>query len=207
MIRIVRLVKTIRVVAWIFWSALALSGCAVMTETGGRIVTVEEWGGTPAIEALARKHAIAKITLHHQGETLREGRTTNEYLRDLQKWSRSSKQWLDIPYHYIIDSDGLIYEGRNIQYAGDTNTEYDPAGHALIEVMGNFEEAEPSRVQLEAIVALMTRLAARHRVPPEAIRGHRDYAAGTVCPGRNLYRYLENGYFRERVRSNLQQGR
>jgi hypothetical protein len=44
----------------------------------------------------------------------------------LQDWSRNTRKWLDIPYHYIIDLDDRIYEGR------DTNTEYDSAGQALI---------------------------------------------------------------------------
>jgi hypothetical protein len=34
---------------------------------------------------------------------------------------------------------------------------------------------------------------------------HKDYSAQTVCPGANLYRYLENGYFRERVALRLKQ--
>jgi len=102
------------------------------------IFTVTQWGGTPAIDSLAKKHSINYITLHHQGETYPEGRDPVEYLRALQSWSRKDKKWIDIPYHYIIDLKGKVYEGRKIDYAGDTNTEYDPTGHALIEVVGNF---------------------------------------------------------------------
>ena len=167
------------------------------------IISVAQWGGTPANESQARPHAISRITLHHQGLPFPRGKDPQQYLRDLQSWSRTSRGWIDVPYHYVIDLDGNTYEGRDIRFAGDTNTAYDPAGHALIEVVGNFEEVEPNAAQLDAVVKLMALLAARHNVAVENIRGHRDVAPGTECPGRNLYRYLENGYFHAQVRARL----
>jgi hypothetical protein len=164
-----------------------------------RIVSVAQWGGTPADAASARKHEITHITLHHQGEPFPVGKDPVRYLRNLQTWSRATKRWLDIPYHYIIDLDGRIYEGRKLEYAGDTNTEYDPAGHALIEVVGNFEEVQPNQKQLDAVVDLMALLAAKYKVSIDGIHGHKDYSASTVCPGVNLYRYLQDGYFRQKV--------
>jgi hypothetical protein len=170
-----------------------------LAEVESRIVSVAQWGGTPADPALARKQAITHITLHHQGEPFPQGKDPIAYLRNLQAWSRTTKHWLDIPYHYIIDLDGRIYEGRKLEYAGDTNTEYDPKGHALIEVVGNFEEVEPNQKQLDAVVDLMALLALKYKVPVDRIGGHKDYSARTVCPGTNLYRYLQNGYFRDQV--------
>lgn len=166
-------------------------------------MSVSQWGGTPANETKARLHTINRITLHHQGEPFPQGKDPQKYLRDLQTWSRNTKGWLDIPYHYVVDLDGRIYDARDIRFAGDTNTQYDPAGHALIEVVGNFEEVEPNATQLAAVVNLMTQLARQYQVPVEKISGHRDVASGTVCPGKNLYRYLENGYFREQVQARL----
>ncbi|MEO8102087.1 MAG: peptidoglycan recognition family protein [Betaproteobacteria bacterium] len=187
---------------------LALSGCAspvktVQGGTIGRIVTVSEWGGTAADESKARTHTVSRITLHHQGEAFVRGRDPAEYLRSLQAWSRAARKWLDIPYHYVVDLDGTVYAGRDIRFAGDTNTEYDPAGHASIEVVGNYEDAEPTQAQLDALVELMTMLATKYRIAPESIRGHKDVSEQTLCPGKNLYRYLENGYFREQVGRNL----
>ena len=184
---------------------LGLTGCAIydLPLPALDIVSVNQWGGTPANGARARLHTINRITLHHQGESFPPDKDPQKYLRDLQTWSRNTKGWLDIPYHYVIDLDGLVYEARDIRYAGDTNTGYDPAGHALIEVVGNFEEVEPNAAQLAAVIDLMAKLALRYRVPVEAISGHRDVASGTVCPGKNLYRYFENGYFRDQVANRL----
>jgi hypothetical protein len=163
------------------------------------IVPVSSWGGTAADPAQAHRHTITHITLHHQGEPFKPATDPREYLRKLQNWSRGTKHWLDIPYHYIIDLDGNIYEGRKIDYAGDTNTEYDPTGHALIEVVGNFEEVEPNRQQLDAVVRLMALLANKYGVGLDHIASHRDFSTQTVCPGANLYRYVREGYFRQQV--------
>ena len=169
------------------------------------IVPVGAWGGTPADAAQARRQTITHITLHHQGEPYKAGTDPRQYLRNLQTWSRNTKHWLDIPYHYIIDLDGHIYEGRKIEYAGDTNTEYDPLGHALIEVVGNFEEVEPNQQQLDAVVRLMAMLADKYGVTLDHIASHRDFSNQTVCPGANLYRYVQEGYFRHKVALRLAQ--
>jgi len=184
------------------------AGCSSSKEFSARtteeqIMSVQQWGGTPANDSLGKKHLITHITLHHQGEPFPKGKDPIQYLRNLQNWSRREKKWIDIPYHYIIDLDGKIYEGRNINYAGDTNTEYDPTGHALIEVVGNFEEVEPNEEQLDATVNLMTLLAIKFNVLADSIRGHKDYSSKTVCPGKNLYPYLENGYFKEKVENKV----
>jgi hypothetical protein len=199
-------------------SALALAFCLLLPvsatcaaqtlqEVERSIVPVADWGSTPADASQARRHSITHITLHHQGEPYKAGTDPRQYLRNLQTWSRNTKHWLDIPYHYIIDLDGQIFEGRKIDYAGDTNTEYDPAGHALIEVVGNFEEVEPNQQQLDAVVRLMALLAQKYGVGLDHIASHRDFSTQTVCPGANLYRYVQDGYFRHKVALRLAQER
>lgn len=185
--------------------AAATAFAQTLPEVERGIVPVAAWGGTPADPAQAHRQTITNITLHHQGEPFRPGTDPRQYLRKLQTWSRNTKHWLDIPYHYIIDLDGNIYEGRKIDYAGDTNTEYDPTGHALIEVVGNFEEVEPNQQQLDAVVRLMAMLAHKYAVPLDHIASHRDFSTQTVCPGANLYRYVQDGYFRHKVALRLAQ--
>lgn len=189
-------------------AGLIAAGCSSSKEFSVRdvesgIVSVESWGGTPAPFTPEKRHTVTHITLHHAGVPFPKGKDIIQYMRNLQSWSRSEKKWIDLPYHYVIDLEGKIYEGRDIQYAGDTNTEYNPSGHALIEVVGNFEEVEPNQEQLDAVVKTMTWLAVKYNVPLDSIRSHRDYSAMTVCPGKNLYRYIQNGYFRENVSKNL----
>lgn len=166
-----------------------------------KIMPVAAWGGTPAVATAERplkSHRISHITLHHQGETFPPGKDVQAYLRNLQTWSRGVRGWVDSPYHYVIDLDGKTYAGRDINIPGDTNTAYNPAGHALIEVVGNYENIEPSDAQLEAIAQMMAWVAIKHNIPIEKIASHKDYAS-TACPGKNLYRYIENGFFKRRV--------
>lgn len=181
---------------------LALAGCAAVRPPAPPIVTVEAWGGTPAT-APAPMHRIRKITLHHQGETWKEGADVQAYLRRLQQWSRLTRRWADIPYHYVIAPDGRIHAARPLDQAGDTNTEYDPRGHALVMLVGNFEEQQPTAAQLDAAVALTAWLAREHGLGLDDIASHKDYSAQTVCPGRHLYAHLSSGWFRAQVAKRL----
>jgi N-acetylmuramoyl-L-alanine amidase len=174
------------------------------------IIKVEDWGGTRMSmsdsqrqRATTKAHTPRKITLHHGGVAFLRDKDPQQYLRNLQTWSRNTRGWVDIPYHYLIDLDGRVYEGRDVMIAGDTNTEYDPAGHALIVVLGNFDEVEPNQAQLASVTATMVMLAKRFSIPETAIAGHKDFAASTACPGKSLYPYLQSGYFQREVARQL----
>ncbi len=171
------------------------------------IVSVEQWGGTRSDVSTVKKHVPTQITLHHGGVAFLRDKDPQQYLRNLQSWSRGTRMWRDIPYHYLIDLDGRVYEGRDINIPGDTNTAYDPTGHALIVVLGNFEEVEPNTAQLDAVVATMVMLSRRFGISPDRIVGHKDVAADTACPGKSLYPYLQSGYFKQRVSAALGQAR
>lgn len=147
-------------------------------------------------------HRITHLTLHHSGspEPLRPEDDPVEKLRGLQAWGRTDRNWWDVPYHFLIDLQGRIYEGRDWRYMGETNTGYDPRGHLLISVLGNYELQEPTPAQIDAITALMAWAAARFGVPPDRIGGHYDHAS-TSCPGAHLRRYLEDGTFHRAVRA------
>lgn len=166
------------------------------------IITVAQWGGTPAKDS-SRVHEIKFITLHHGGEEFKPDKDLATYLVNLQNWSRSEKKWIDIPYHYLIDFKGKIYEGRDIRYAGDTNTAYDPISHALVCLPGNYEFQEPNDKQLRAIIDMFVWLCWKYKLSPEVIKGHKDVAEGTVCPGKNLYAFIENGFIKKKVAQRL----
>jgi hypothetical protein len=201
---------------WLFWvrscwrltvvscvSAAILFGACYNTQhepdssseqvTEFKLVEREAWGWQDDATGLPEHH-IEKITIHHGGEKFADDRDPQQYLRALQSWSRSDKGWIDIPYHFVIDLQGTVYEARPLQYPGDTNTSYDPTGHALIQVVGDYRDRELSAAQLTSVIQLSAMLAQRHEVPVSDIRGHRDYAPSeTVCPGENIYRYLRDG--------------
>ena len=163
-----------------------------------QVISRAEWGSMEITEGYA-PHTLDRITIHHDGSEFYGDAVAR--MRSLQSGSRN-RGWVDIPYHFLIDLDGKIYEGRPLQFVGDTATEYDPTGHALITVMGNYEFQEINQAQLAAVVDLASWLCYEYSIPPELIKGHRDYAA-TACPGSNLYLYLTNGYIVSAVQERL----
>lgn len=160
-----------------------------------------DWGWVP-LERGMPEHSIERITIHHGGVDFPDDKDPIAHLKALQSWSRSDKNWIDIPYHFMIDRQGRIYETRPINYPGDTNTEYDPAGHALVEVMGHYEHQVLSEAQLDAMVGIIAFLAGKFDLPVDRIAGHKDYA-DTSCPGKDVYRYLQDGTIPSRVQDIL----
>ena len=123
-------------------------------------------------------------------------------LRNLQAWGGSDRNWWDVPYHFLLDLDGRVFEGRDWHFQGETNTTYDPGGHFLISMIGNYDVQEPSAEQLNAIADLMTWALKANNLPIDRIGGHYHYAE-TGCPGKFLRRYLEDGTLRRMVRQRL----
>ncbi|MBU0475586.1 MAG: peptidoglycan recognition protein family protein [Bacteroidetes bacterium] len=167
------------------------------------VITRSDWGWLP-LENSKEEAKITKITIHHGGVEVSADKDPIESIRNLQKWSRVEKKWIDIPYHFMIDLEGKIYEARPINLPGDTNTEYDPTGHALIEVMGNYEIQEFSENQMKSLVALSVFLAKEFNVPVSDIKTHKDYSATTVCPGKNIYKYFEDGTFIKMIEAKVE---
>jgi uncharacterized protein YbbC (DUF1343 family) len=155
-----------------------------------KIITRDQWGWQPADITLPQ-HQITKITLHHGGEFFAEDKDVVQYLKNLQSWSRADKGWMDIPYHFMIDLEGNIYEARSLNYPGDTNTDYDVRGHALICVMGNYEVQKLKKEQLKSVVDLIVFIAGQHNVSLAEIKAHKDYTS-TLCPGKDFYRFIRN---------------
>jgi hypothetical protein len=118
--------------------------------------------------------------------------------------------WGDIGYNYLIDPNGVVYEGRA---GGDgaigahfscrnTNT----VGIALL---GTYSTATPTPAALESLESLLAELSVRNAIAPQAmilhvptallvptIIGHRDgnpstlTCSKTVCPGDVLHALL-----------------
>jgi len=159
------------------------------------LITAAQWGSVSPPEAAyrSRRHqAITGLTVHHQGETWQAGADVAAYLRRLQQWSRRERAWVDVPYHYIVAPDGAVYAGRDPQWAGDSNTDYNTLGQLQVMLLGNFEEQQPSPAQLQATARLLGQLLALHGLAPDRIRAHRHHTTQTVCPGEQLMLVFED---------------
>ncbi len=169
---------------------------------GLKIIEREDWGWVPIVKDFT-EHEIKFITIHHGGELFTKEKNPVAFVRALQSWSRNEKDWIDIPYHFMIDLSGVVYEARPINIPGDTNTEYDPTSHALVEVMGNYEIQELNSEQISTLAKLIALLVKQYDVPLDNIKSHKDYSRNTLCPGKNLYKYLEDGSLISKVEKEL----
>jgi hypothetical protein len=149
-------------------------------------------------------HIPEKITIHHEGVIFNpEKESAATKLKRVQVWGMGTERnWSDIPYHFLIDFDGNILEGRNVFTQGETATEYNPEGHLLITCFGNFEEQEVTSKQYQSLVNLIVYSIKKFNIPADSIKGHKDFA-NTLCPGKNLHKYLEDGSLIKDVKAKL----
>ncbi len=169
---------------------------AVAPASGIDVICKEAWGAQPVIGDFVA-HTIDRITIHHTAVLLEDNALAPARLRQHQRFHQS-RGWPDLAYHFVIDANGNVYEGRPIEAAGDTGTDYDPTGHLLICCEGNFDEQDVPEAQYATLVAMVAWGAAEYDIDPYAVEGHRDVAA-TSCPGDRLYARIAAGTLGEDV--------
>ena len=151
------------------------------------------WGAAAAGDGM-EEHVVERLTIHHTGVALEDNRDAPARLRAHQVFHQTDRGWPDLAYHFAIDQAGNIYEGRSPEFRGDTATSYDPTGHFLVVLEGNFDVEPTIEAQLGSLRHLLAWAAGHHSVDVDSIKSHRDYAPGeTSCPGANLYALLESG--------------
>ena len=183
-------------------------GCSCSSKTAVTVSLVEKLNpgilSRSAWEAMLPlpfpDHHPGRITIHHEGTLLTENDDAARKIKGIQRWGMGpDRNWADIPYHFLIAPDGKIYEGRNVYTAGETATEYDPAGHLLICCLGNLDEQALPEAQLNALIRLVAYASAKYDIPLSTLAAHKDYSTQTGCPGRNLYPLVKDGTIRQRA--------
>jgi hypothetical protein len=159
-------------------------------------------GWNAAEPRVYKTHVPVRITVHHEGTKLEVTADAAKKIKAIQTWGMGpDRNWVDIPYHFLISPGGQIYEGRNVNTVGETATEYDPTGHLLITCLGNLEQQEVSKEQLASLIKLIAYCSNKYNIPYQTMATHRDYSKQTTCPGKNLYQYFENGYIMKEVKT------
>lgn len=168
-----------------------------------QVVCRDGWGAR-APEGSFREHSVRLLTVHHTAAVHTDPDEGAARARQHQRYHQEAG-FADLAYHHLIDRDGDVYEGRPVTAVGETFTDYDPSGHYLPCLEGDFDRQEPSAAQLEALVDLLAWASERFQVEPATIAGHREYAS-TACPGDALQSLVEDGSLRARVEARLADG-
>ncbi|GAB3007513.1 hypothetical protein GCM10027051_04300 [Niabella terrae] len=149
-----------------------------------------------------------RITIHHEGgRVLADTANAALRLKNLQAWCMGpDRNWTDIPYHFLIAPDGTIFEGRDPATVGETYTEYDPEGHLLICLLGNYEKQELGPAARNSLARLIAYCCQQYGIDPGSIACHRDYCKNTDCPGKNIYPYVKDGTLLQHVRALMARG-
>ncbi|MBK8055499.1 MAG: N-acetylmuramoyl-L-alanine amidase [Saprospiraceae bacterium] len=115
----------------------------------------------------------------------------------------NTNKWSDVGYNWLIDPNGVIYEGRgggdNVRGAHMCGYNNNSMAACLL---GNFEVAQPTDAMVAALTRLFSWKACKENITPEGssaivshtgfmqhISGHQDGCSPnyTQCPGQNLY--------------------
>jgi hypothetical protein len=129
--------------------------------------------------------AYSTVAIHHSAALL----AANETMRSIQNEHMDVNGWADIAYHFAIDKDGVIYEGREIGVRGASVAGHN-TGTIGVVVMGNFELESPLEVQLAALQSLLNWLARQYTL--SHLAAHGEFNPESVCPGKYLTAHLDS---------------
>lgn len=147
------------------------------------VVSKSGWNAQPTGEF--GSHELMRLTYHHTASGGSDPTGAPDRIREYQRYHQA-QGWPDVAYHYLIDQAGRIYEGRPADAPGDTFTEYDPTGHFLACLDGNFDVALPSPESIDSLIRLLAWASQTYGIAPQSLAGHRDHVS-TTCPGGYAY--------------------
>lgn len=148
--------------------------------------------GTRPVPEKMQEHTdgITSVVIHHTQSPNEVPAFQRARLVNVQRYHIVERDWGDIAYHYLIGSDGKIFEGRNAKYQGDSGTSYDLNGRLLVCVLGDFTSQLPEPEALQALIRFTASTLLEHDLTAEQLVTHRMVAA-TDCPGDRLQQWFE----------------
>lgn len=149
--------------------------------------TRSQWGARPP----KSRRSISdtnKIYVHH---SVTAGTGGAQEVRQIQTFHMDGRGWADIAYNWLVDDDGVIYEGRGWNVAGGATKGENTTSIAVC-YLGNADDQDPTDAAKAGINTVIAQATAD--MGKQDVRGHRNApGASTVCPGRHLMQWLVNG--------------
>jgi hypothetical protein len=179
------------------------SGTRALLEAPARpglsIVTRAQWGAQPPVPSRMTplKGSWSRITVHHSADTISNGGsgTLEESAQIVSKIQNYHLQdpgrlYGDIGYHYLIDSAGRIFEGRELKWQGAHAGGINNNQNLGICLLGDFSRGTPTEAAFTSLQLLLDSSSEHYRIPTSRVFPHKRFS-DTVCPGPALIRWLE----------------
>lgn len=139
-------------------------------------------------------NGVERVTVHHEGNPKPNyDSNSSQVARSLRQIQRAHFKMMgaaDIAYHFIIDRQGMIWQGREMKYQG-AHTKGNNAHNIGIMCLGNFNLQRPSMAQLNSLEQLCATVLAGYGIPPSKLYGHRELRS-TACPGKHLFPFVKS---------------
>lgn len=120
---------------------------------------------------------VVRVVVHHEGSPKAAGSSALA----IHKYHRSIG-WAAIGYHFIIERDGTIHEGRPTWAVGAHAKNYNADSWGVC-LVGDLDMEPPTAAQVDSLTRLLQWLRAEKR--DLQIVGHGELMA-TACPGKYL---------------------
>lgn len=135
---------------------------------------------------LTPRDDTSRIVIHHTGNPTDDDLSAEQLHR-----SHQNLGWAGVGYHFIVRKDGTVELGRPVECVGAHVEGFNYCSLG-IHVCGNFNLAEPTEAQINALPMLIADICDAYGLiaSDSVVMGHRDLMA-TACPGNNLYKQLD----------------
>lgn len=135
---------------------------------------------------LTPRDDTSRIVIHHTGNPTDDDLSAEQLHR-----SHQNLGWAGVGYHFIVRKDGTVELGRPVECVGAHVEGFNYCSLG-IHVCGNFNLAEPTEAQINALPMLIADICDAYGLiaSDSVVMGHRDLMA-TACPGDNLYKHLD----------------
>lgn len=164
-------------VQWLKNEGIRFDPAALSEDAAAKLSLPVDDPGTPEIP-------VRRLVVHHSA-------TSSGNAGCFRVLHRGVNGWLDIGYHFVIGNgtlsgDGEVEPGRKVPRRGAhaRGANEDSLGICLV---GNFNEARPTPLQMVSLGSLLRSLLSRYSLPASAITLHRLVrGSSTECPGKYL---------------------
>ncbi len=147
------------------------------------------------------------LVVHHSAG----GNISNDWAARVRSyWTHHvyTNGWADIGYNWLVDPNGVLYQGRQFASNGNENVvgahfSGTNGGTMGVCVIGTYTSVSPTQNALSTTVKILAYRASDRNINPRGISfhsssqktlynicGHRDGVGVTECPGTNLYNQL-----------------